>query len=114
MQLQGGGGRRRGAMGAPPARAKPRVGETDDNAADARAGPRDAGMIQTTGPRQGEEGRSRFPRQAEYAYSGAAPPGGGTLGECCGKTATTSRRRNCATCRTCFGGSACSWPWPCS
>ncbi|TKT08948.1 hypothetical protein E4U92_15190 [Streptomyces galbus] len=50
MQLQGGGGRRRG--GGPPARARPSVGEstTDDNAADARAGPRDAGMIQTTGP----------------------------------------------------------------
>ncbi|QCR48880.1 hypothetical protein EF919_08310 [Streptomyces sp. WAC02707] len=38
VQLQGGGGRQRGAL------------TTDDNAADVRATPRDAGMIQTTGP----------------------------------------------------------------
>ncbi|OSZ58381.1 glutathione peroxidase, partial [Streptomyces pharetrae CZA14] len=38
MRLQGGGGSRRGASA------------TDDNAADARARPRDAGVIQTTGP----------------------------------------------------------------
>ncbi|KAB1147710.1 hypothetical protein F7R91_11505 [Streptomyces luteolifulvus] len=51
MQLQGGGGRQRD--GGPPARAKSRVGElaTDDNAADVRTTPRDAGMIQTTPPR---------------------------------------------------------------
>ncbi|TKT00973.1 hypothetical protein E4U91_13160 [Streptomyces lasalocidi] len=47
MQLQGGGGRRRGAS------------PTDDNAADARAGPRDAGMIQTTGPRACDHPRPR-------------------------------------------------------
>ncbi|QEU65812.1 hypothetical protein CP966_11355 [Streptomyces galilaeus] len=51
VQLQGGGGSRRD--GGPPARAKSRVGEsaTDDNAADVRTRPRDAGMIQTPGPR---------------------------------------------------------------
>ncbi|POX56971.1 hypothetical protein C3489_01570 [Streptomyces sp. Ru71] len=49
MQLQGGGGRQRGG-GAPCSKS---LGElaTDDNAADACARPRDAGMIQTTGPR---------------------------------------------------------------
>ncbi|GAA3199009.1 hypothetical protein GCM10010451_56920 [Streptomyces virens] len=50
VQLHGGGGRQRG--GGAPARAEPSVGEsaTDGNAADARAGPRDPGMIRTTGP----------------------------------------------------------------
>ncbi len=40
-------------MGAPPARAKPSVGEsaTDDNAADGRAKPRVRGMIRRTGPK---------------------------------------------------------------
>ncbi|OWA11993.1 hypothetical protein B9W62_08115 [Streptomyces sp. CS113] len=39
VQLQGGGGRQRGALA------------TDDNAADVRARPRDPGKIQTTPPR---------------------------------------------------------------
>ncbi|MFG2126468.1 MFS transporter [Streptomyces sp. NPDC048751] len=44
VQLQGGGGRQRGALA------------TDDNAADVRASPRDAGLIQTTGPRPARSG----------------------------------------------------------
>ncbi|QCR50401.1 hypothetical protein C1N79_29495 [Streptomyces sp. SGAir0924] len=53
MQLQGGGGRQRGAL------------TTDDNAADVRATPRDAGMIQTTGPRS----RLRLrPRRRRFRY----------------------------------------------
>ncbi|UJV40504.1 hypothetical protein CVT30_12100 [Streptomyces sp. AMCC400023] len=56
VQLQGGGGSQRGALG------------TDDNAADARATPRGPGVIQTTGP-------SRPPRHVTIAK---APPRVGT------------------------------------
>ncbi|CAK7287160.1 conserved hypothetical protein [Streptomyces misionensis JCM 4497] len=70
VQMQGGGGSRRD--GGAPARAKPSVGEsaTDDNAADARAGPREPGLIQTRGP-SGCPGSPR-PR----ACPGTAGPGG--------------------------------------
>ncbi|TGN74919.1 hypothetical protein E5083_22505 [Streptomyces bauhiniae] len=58
VQMQGGGGRQRGALA------------TDDNAADVRATPCDAGMIQTTGPRlhpeDGGDGWSRQPSAARW------------------------------------------------
>ncbi|QFI43362.1 hypothetical protein FQ762_16960 [Streptomyces coelicolor A3(2)] len=62
VQLQGGGGRQGGA----PA--------TDDNAADARAGPRDPGKIQTTPPRtastaKGAPGVRRAPPSPWYRRS---------------------------------------------
>ncbi|GGZ92193.1 hypothetical protein GCM10010389_33490 [Streptomyces echinoruber] len=49
VQLQGGGGRRRGASA------------TDGNAADARARPRVCGVIQTTAPSRLRRGRRRRP-----------------------------------------------------
>ncbi|QIP70610.1 hypothetical protein EZV63_12510 [Streptomyces sp. VN1] len=55
MQLQGGGGRQGGALA------------TDDNAADARARPRDPDKIQTTPPR--ERFRSGTPRRRRWPCS---------------------------------------------
>ncbi|TWV29482.1 hypothetical protein FRZ03_37820 [Streptomyces misionensis] len=70
MQMQGGGGSRR--AGGAPARAKPSVGKsaTDDNAADARAGPREPGLIQTKDPRARGPGRAGCAGRAGSRASG--------------------------------------------
>ncbi|CAM5661415.1 Acetyl-coenzyme A carboxylase carboxyl transferase subunit alpha [Streptomyces fumanus] len=50
--------------------------------------------------------------QSRYPYSGAAPTPSPTLVACSGPTPRTSRRKTCATRRTCSGGSVSSWPSP--
>ncbi|BDE38764.1 hypothetical protein SLITK23_20090 [Streptomyces lividans] len=73
VQRQGGGGRQGGALA------------TDDNAADARASPRDPGKIQTTPPRGADHERrqcrpglitakTRGPARRREAPSTPAPP----------------------------------------
>ncbi|QDI68940.1 hypothetical protein CD934_09740 [Streptomyces calvus] len=78
VQLQGGGGRQRGALA------------TDDNAADARAGPRDPGMIQTTDPSRGP--RSGSPREPRGDPDGRPQPrkSGARVGEASARALVTS------------------------